>query len=213
MSGLAETSKWVQSYAKSVREKAKKSAGNKWIVPVIIALMVGGVAGKLIYDGKLDDPQVGPAIKVMIGIGCFMVLLTILLIAKKKRTDPAEQTITMLNNLLKTPEQVASFDAQMAAAPRIIVRNQDGGYVFATNELIGIRFNFMGDDKYSFARISDIRVMHFLTSAMSGQVLEYTWCDASDRVLMGGQVDGDVGLQQLINGIRAVIPGIQITKG
>ena len=149
----------------------------------------------------------------MLGVGGFLVLLTILLIAKKKKTDPAEQTITMLNNLLKTPEDVASFDAQMAAAPRIIVRNQDGGYVFATNELIGIRFNFMGDDKYSFARISDIRVMHFLTSAMSGQVLEYTWCDASDRVLMGGHVDGDVGLQELLNGIRAVIPDIQITKG
>ena len=213
MSGLAETSKWVQSYAKSVREKAKKSAGNKWIMPVIIALMVGGVAGKMIYDGKWNDPQQGPVIKVMLGIGGFMVLLTLLLIAKKKKTDSAEQTITMLNNLLTTPEAVASFDAQMAAPPRIIVRNQDGGYVFVTNELIGVRFNFMGDEKYSFARISDIRVMHFLTSGLSGKVQEYTWCDANDRVLMGGTVDGDVSLQQLINGIRAVIPGIQITKG
>jgi hypothetical protein len=212
MSGLAETSKWVQSYAKEVRAKAKKSAGNKWLAPVIIALMVGGVAGKLIYDGKLNDPQVGPAIKVMLGIGGFMVLLTILLITKKSKNDPAEQTITMLNNLLKTPEDVASFDAQMAT-PRIIVRNQDGGYVFATDKLLGIRFNYMGDVKYSFAKISDVRMLHFLSSRTTGQVEEYTWCDANDRVLMGGHVDGDMGLNTLLKNIQAVIPGIQITRG
>ena len=213
MSGLAEQSKWVQAYAKNVREKAKKSAGNKWLAPLIIALMVGGVSGKLIYDGKLNDPQAGTAIKVMLGVAGFLILLTILLIAKKKKTDPAEQTITMLNNLLTTPEEVASFDAQMAAAPKIIVRNQDGGYVFATDKLLGIKFNFMGDEKYSFVKISDVKVMHFLTKRVSSQVQEYTWCDANGRVLMGGHVDGGVGLQTLLDGIQAVIPGIQITKG
>lgn len=213
MSGLAEQSKWVQAYAKDVREKAKKSAGNKWLAPFIIALMAGGLAGKLIYDGKLNDPQTGTAIKVMLGVAGFLVLLTILLIAKKKKTDPAEQTITMLNDLLTTPEEVASFDAQMAAPPKIIVRNRDGGYVFATDKLLGIRFNFMGDEKYSFSRISDLKVLHFLTKPVGSQVQEYTWCDANGRVLMGGHVDGDVGLQTLLDGIRAVIPGIQITKG
>ena len=213
MSGLAEQSKWLQAYAKDVRAKAKKSSGNKWLAPFIIALMAGGVAGKLIYDGKLNDPQAGPAIKVMLGVAGFFVLLALLLIAKKKKTDPAEQTIAMLNDLLTTPEEVASFDAQMAAPPKIIVRNQDGGYVFATDNLLGIKFNFMGDEKYSFAKISDVKVLHFLTKALSDQVQEYTWCDANGRVLMGGQVDGKVSLQTLLDGIQAVIPDIQITKG
>ncbi|MBQ6661213.1 MAG: hypothetical protein IJM57_07315 [Lachnospiraceae bacterium] len=213
MSGLAEQSKWLQAYAKDVRAKAKKSSGNKWLAPFIIALMAGGVAGKLIYDGKLNDPQAGPAIKVMLGVAGFLVLLALLLIAKKKKTDPAEQTIAMLNELLTTPEEVASFDAQMAAPPKIIVRNQDGGYVFATDNLLGIKFNFMGDEKYSFAKISDVKVLHFLTKSLSDQVQEYTWCDANGRVLMGGHVDGAVGLQALLDGIQAVIPGVQITKG
>ena len=213
MSGLAEQSKWLQAYAKDVRAKAKKSSGNKWLAPFIIALMAGGVAGKLIYDGKLNDPQAGPAIKVMLGVAGFLVLLALLLIAKKKKTDPAEQTIAMLNELLTTPEEVASFDAQMAAPPKIIVRNQDGGYVFATDNLLGIKFNFMGDEKYSFAKISDVKVLHFLTKSLSDQVQEYTWCDANGRVLMGGQVDGKVSLQTLLDGIQAVIPDIQITKG
>ena len=212
MSGLAEQSKWVQTYAKNVREKAKKSASNKWIVPVILAIMVGGLAGKLIYDGKWNDPQVGPAIKVMLGIGGFMILLTILLIAKKKKSDPAKHTIENLNELLTTPEAVASFDAQMAAAPRIIVRNQDGGYVFATNELLGIKFNFGGDEKYTFARISDVRVMHFMTERLSTNVKEYTWCDANGIVLMGGNVDDKVNLAGFISEIEKVIPGIRIEK-
>ena len=48
---------------------------------------------------------------------------------------------------------------------------------------------------------------------MSGNVQEYTWCDANGRVLMGGHVDGKVGLQALLDGMQSVIPEIQITKG
>jgi hypothetical protein len=197
----SEGSQWLKSYSERVDKAKGKSNGNKWLIPVIFTIMMGGFVAIMIANGGLDDPQKQGTIKVMGCIAGFMLLLSILLIAKGKKKVASARTAENLNELLRSPEEVAAFDRQMAAAPRFVVENSSNDSFFATDDYLGRRFSAMGNETFEFIRLRDIASLHYQKYRKD---YNFDIRDAGGKVLMNG-ILADFGR---LEGLKAVLTDI-----
>lgn len=208
MSNLAsENSSWLKSYAERVNKARGKSNGNKWIIPVIMTIIMGGLIGLMIANGGLDDPERLSTIKLLGVIAGVMLLLSVILIAKGKKKKASLRTEDNLNELLTSKEEVAAFDAQMSSEPVFKVENSSNDCYFATKDYFGRKFSDMGDETYEFIHIRDIASIHYRGMKGSGIGRSYFMDlrDASGNVLMNGMVANRSRLDSLKEDLSKVI--------
>lgn len=200
----SEHSVWLKEYTKRVKKAKAKSNGNKKIIPIIIFLMAGGLDAYLIFakDG-LNDPQLqGPVKGIAIGAG-IMLVLSILLIALGKKKDVTIRTTSNLNELLTSVEAVKDFDAQMQAAPVFKVEIDANACFFATKDYLVEKFPDLGNETYSFVRLSDIAEFHYCGIKKNGKVqsIAFDIRDRSGNVIMNGILYSMKEVNALCDGI------------
>ena len=205
----SEGSTWLKSYAERVNKARGKSNGNKWLVPVIFTIIMGGFVGIMIANGGLDDPQKQGVIKVMGCIAGVMLLLSILLIAKGKKIVASARTENNLNELLQSAEEVAAFDRQMSVAPLFTVQNSSNDCFFATADYFGRRFPHMGDETFEFVHLRDIVSIHY--QRYKGECI-FDLRDAGGKVIMNGILADFGKLEELKAGLAGVISGTQYVE-
>ena len=114
---MAEQSAWFRQYEAYVNGGKKTSDGKKVILLIVPLLVIGGLIAMMIKNGALNNDQSKNGVYVLAGIGAFLFIMMLILISKTKKSNAAEITAKDLNELLKSPQDVADFDAQMQAAP------------------------------------------------------------------------------------------------
>ncbi|MBR5418562.1 MAG: hypothetical protein IK109_11125 [Clostridiales bacterium] len=211
----SEHSTWLKEYCKRVKKAKAKSNGNKKIIPIIIFLMAGGLDAYLIFakDG-LNDPQLqGPVKGIAIGAG-IMLLLSILLIALGKKKDVTIRTTSNLDELLTSVEAVKDFDEQMKAAPFFKVEIDANACFFATKDYLVEKFPDLGNETYSFVRLSDIAEFHYCGIKKNGKVqsIAFDIRDRSGNVIMNGILDSMRKVNALSDGISQCVREILIKE-
>ncbi|MBO4651548.1 MAG: hypothetical protein J5653_10195 [Clostridiales bacterium] len=211
----SEHSTWLKEYCKRVKKAKAKSNGNKKIIPIIIFLMAGGLDAYLIFakDG-LNDPQLqGPVKGIAIGAG-IMLLLSILLIALGKKKDVTIRTTSNLDELLTSVEAVKDFDEQMKAAPVFKVEIDANACFFATKDYLVEKFPDLGNETYSFVRLSDIAEFHYCGIKKNGKVqsIAFDIRDRSGNVIMNGILDSMRKVNALSDGISQCVREILIKE-
>ena len=213
MSNFAsDNSKWLKNYSEKVNKTRQKSNGNKWIIPVVFVIMIGGFIGIMIANGGLTDPQKFNAIKIMGGIGGFMLILSIILIATGKKKVASSRTSDNLNELIRSAEEAAAFDEQMAQSPLFSAEIPTGN-LFATKDYLGKKFSHMGDETYEFVRIKDIASLHY-TAYKEGVIAKSYIIDLRDsagKVMMNASIENRAKLDSFIENLKTVLPGLEIT--
>ena len=215
MSNYASTgSKWLKDYSAKVDKKRNKSNGNKWLVPLIFTIIMGGLVGVMVANGGLNDPQKLGAIKILGVIAGVMLLLTIILIATGKKKVASNRTSVNLDALLTSAEEVAAFDQQMAASPVFKVENSANNCIFATKDYLGYKFSDMGDETYTFIHLRDISSFHYQAGKMVGPERPYIFDlrDASGKVLLNGVLENHSKLIGLEEGIQVALNNIQFIE-
>lgn len=212
---VSEHSTWLKEYCKRVKKAKTQSNGNKKIIPIIIFLMAGGLDAYLIFakDG-LNDPQLqGPVKGIAIGAG-IMLLLSILLIALGKKKDVTIRTTSNLDELLTSVEAVKDFDEQMKAPPVFKVEIDANACFFATKDYLVEKFPDLGNETYSFVRLSDIAEFHYCGIKKNGKVqsIAFDIRDRSGNVIMNGILDSMRKVNALSDGISQCVREILIKE-
>ena len=206
MSKLAsEQSVWLKEYRKRVYAAREKSGSKKFIMPLMLLIMAGGLEAFLVFgkDG-LNDPDLQGPVKGIAIVAGVMLLLVILLIALGKKQDVAKGTTDNLNQLLRTPEEVKEFDAQMGAAPAFKVENSKDEYIFATKDYFGSRFTYLGDLTYRFIKISDVTLLHAILYKKGSCDVEFR--NGNGDVLLTWVADDKSKVDEL----KAAMPSINV---
>ena len=203
----SEESKWLKEYSARVNQKRAKSNGNKWLIPVIFTIIIGGLIGVMIANGALEDPQKMNGVKILGGIGGFMLLLSIILIATSKKKVASNKTTLNLDALLSSSEEVKAFDQQMAQKPVFSVDNPLGSSIFATKDYLGYKYSDMGDESYFFVHLKDIASMHYQGVKGTGLSRSYIFDlrDNAGKVLMNGTLDNRGKLEDLIDELKTTL--------
>ncbi len=210
----SEGSKWLKEYSTRVNQKRTKSNGNKWLIPVIFTIIIGGLIGVMISQGALDDPQKMTGVKILGAIGGVMLLLSIILIATSKKKVASNRTAVDLDELLKSAEEVQAFDQQMAQKPIFSVDNPLGSSIFATKDYLGYKFSDMGDETYQFVHLRDIASMHYLGVKGTGLSRSYIFDlrDNNGKVLMNGTLDNRGKLEDLLDELKTSLAGVDFVE-
>lgn len=210
----SEGSKWLKEYSARVNQKRAKSNGNKWLVPVIFTIIIGGLIGVMIANGALEDPQKMGAIKILGVIGGVMLLLSIILIATSKKKVASNKTEVNLNELLQSAEEVQAFDQQMSQKPVFSVDNPLGSSVFATKDYLGYKYSDMGDETYLFTHLKDIASMHYQGVRGTGLSRSYIFDlrDSAGKVLMNGTLDNRGKLEDLIDELKTTLSSAEYVQ-
>ena len=216
MSKLAsEQSVWLKEYRKRVYAAREKSGSKKFIMPLMLLIMAGGLEAFLIFgkDG-LNDPQLQGPVKGIAVVAGVMLLLVILLIALGKKQDVAKWTTDTLNQILRTPEEVKAFDTQMQEPPAFVIENGKNDCFFATKDFLAEKSFALGNETYQFARIEDIGSLHYKIIKVNG-VEKDCIVDIRNRngmVLMSGHLEGKGLRDALISGLESVVRGDFLAK-
>lgn len=210
----SEGSKWLKEYSARVNQKRTKSNGNKWLIPVIFTIIIGGLIGVMISQGALDDPQKMTGVKILGAIGGVMLLLSIILIATSKKKVASKRTEDNLNELLKSSEEVQAFDQQMAQKPIFSVDNPLGSSIFATKDYLGYKFSDMGDETYQFVHLRDIASMHYQGVKGTGlsRIYFFDLRDNDGKVLLNGTLDNRGKLEDLLDELKTSLSGADFVE-
>ncbi len=210
----SQGSKWLKEYSAKVNQKRNKSNGNKWLVPLIMTIILGGLVGFMIANGALDDPQKMNAIKILGAIAGVMLLLTIILIATSKKKVASNRTSENLDELLQSAEEVQAFDQQMAQKPVFSVDNPLGSSIFATKDYLGYKFSDMGDESYQFVHLRDIASMHYQGVKGTGlkRIYFFDLRDKAGKVLLNGTLDNRGKLEDLLDELKTSLSEAQFVE-
>ncbi|MCR5802692.1 MAG: hypothetical protein K6G47_00390 [Clostridia bacterium] len=210
----SEGSKWLKEYSARVNQKSNKSNGNKWLMPLIITIILGGLIGIMIANGALDAPQKMNAIKILGAIGGVMLLLTIILIATSKKKVASNRTAVNLDELLKSSEEVQAFDQQMAQKPIFSVDNPLGSSIFATKDYLGYKFSDMGDESYQFIHLRDIASIHYQGIKGKGlsRIYFFDLRDNGGKVLLNGTLDNRGKLEDLLDELKTTLSSAEVVE-
>ena len=212
----SENSKWLKSYTQRVNQAKSKSNGNKFIIPLVITILIGGFIGLTIANGGLEDPQKLNTIKILGAIGGVMLVLSILLIALgKKKVVPDTTTTDNLNELLGSAEEVCNFDSQMSVEPVFVIENKImNANVFATRDYLGQKYSKLGNETYFFIRLKDIDSMHYVPTKGNGVHKAYVvdWRDANGKVLTNATIENRSKLEELQDKLQSLCPSVKIVE-
>lgn len=211
---------WMEQQIKKVdelREKHKSQASKRYILTgvifgVFLAIAVG-------YGLTHPGYALGASCGIIIGLGVFcefMMFVNSRKVAKKEKLPRAQKC---LKQLLMTPEQTQEFDNEMMSAPIFELKGDAlGSQIFITEHYIGDAMTYLGEPDFTFARLSEIRMVKWAGRRDSHAVspMEKVYyidlCSADGKKLMGLTLNKRKVFQEFQEVLEKYCPGVNMKK-
>ena len=208
---------WLQNYEKEVQGKRNKSNQNKKVIFIIIPIMLIIFIAAAMANGGMDDPQAQGGMMAMIGVFAVIMLFVIIMVSKGKKIDAAKGTRENVLSLLKTDEDVDYFDQQMSTAPIREEKIATERKVFLTMDYVGMKYFYVGDQQYRFARRKDIAGLDFCkTSSTGANPMRASYFfdvkGTGNEKLLSGVAETGKTLEKLEALLKEVNPDLVVTK-
>ena len=146
-----------------------------------------------------------------IGFGVFLaiMIMVILLLGKAKKIDATVGTRESVAKMLKTDEDVEFFDAEMSQKPVNEVWLTGVSKFFVTNNFVGVRFMYLGDEQYRFAKKAD--VTKFAYSQTKGvKEIFFDVLNRDDEKILGSSATSKKQIDEIIALLQTANPSLTV---
>lgn len=208
---------WLQQYEKEVNDKRQKSNQGKKVIFIIIPIMALLCIAAALANGGAADPQAKNGMMFTVITFAFIMIFAMIMANKGKKMDVTKETRENVLALLKTDEDVDCFDRQMKGMPVMEEKIAAETTVFLTTDYVGMRFLYLGNLQYRFARRNDITALDYCKTASAGaNPLKASYFfdvkDAGNEKLLGGTAETGSQLEKLEALLKAANPNLVVTK-
>ena len=148
---------WLKKHVEEVQGKRDQSAQKKKVMLILLPMMFGLFFIAIIASaGEAMASEIRTAMIVMLAVFAGVMVMVILLLGKAKKIDATKGTRESGAKMLKTDEDVEIFDAEMSQKPLNEVWLTGVSKFFVTANYIGVKFMYLGDEQYRFAKKTDV---------------------------------------------------------
>lgn len=137
--------------------KRDQSAQKKKVMLILLPMMFGLFFIAIIASaGEAMTSEIRTAMIVMLAVFAGVMVMVILLLGKAKKIDATKGTRENVTAILKTDEDVEFFDMEMSQKPLKEVWLSGVSKFFVTQNYIGVKFMYLGDEQYCFAKKTEV---------------------------------------------------------
>ena len=137
--------------------KRDQSAQKKKIMLILLPMMFGLFFIAIMASaGETMASEIRTAMIVMLAVFAGVMVMVILLLGKAKKIDATKGTRENVTAMLKTDEDVEFFDMEMSQKPLKEVWLSGVSKFFVTQNYIGVKFMYLGDEQYRFAKKTEV---------------------------------------------------------
>lgn len=148
---------WLKKHVEEVQGKRDQSAQKKKIMLILLPMMFGLFFIAIMASaGETMASEIRTAMIVMLAVFAGVMVMVILLLGKAKKIDATKGTRENVTAMLKTDEDVEFFDMEMSQKPLKEVWLSGVSKFFVTQNYIGVKFMYLGDEQYRFAKKTEV---------------------------------------------------------
>ena len=148
---------WLKKHVEEVQGKRDQSAQKKKVMLILLPMMFGLFFIAIIASaGEAMASEIRTAMIVMLAVFAGVMVMVILLLGKSKKIDATKGTRENVTAILKTDEDVEFFDMEMSQKPLKEVWLSGVSKFFVTQNYIGVKFMYLGDEQYRFAKKTEV---------------------------------------------------------
>lgn len=148
---------WLKKHVEEVQGKRDQSAQKKKVMLILLPMMFGLFFIAIIASaGEAMASEIRTAMIVMLAVFAGVMVMVILLLGKAKKIDATKGTRENVTAMLKTDEDVEFFDMEMSQKPLKEVWLSGISKFFVTQNYIGVKFMYLGDEQYRFAKKTEV---------------------------------------------------------
>ena len=148
---------WLKKHVEEVQGKRDQSAQKKKIMLILLPMMFGLFFIAIMASaGEAMASEIRTAMIVMLAVFAGVMVMVILLLSKTKKIDATKGTRENVTAMLKTDEDVEFFDMEMSQKPLKEVWLSGVSKFFVTQNYIGVKFMYLGDEQYRFAKKTEV---------------------------------------------------------
>ena len=201
---------WLKKHVDEVQGKRDQSSQKKKLMLILIPMMFGLMfIGIIASAGDAVSSEIRTAMIVMFGVFLAIMVMVILLLGKAKKIDATVGTRESVAKLLKTDEDVEFFDAEMSQKPVNAVWLTGVSNFFVTNNFIGVKFMYLGDEQYRFAKKAD--VTKFAYSQTKGvKEIFFDVLNRDDEKILGSSATSKKQIDEIIALLQTANPSLTV---
>ena len=201
---------WLKKHVDEVQGKRDQSAQKKKVMLILIPMMFGlFFIGIIASAGDAVSSEVKTALIAMFGVFLAIMVMVILLLGKAKKIDATVGTRESVAKMLKTDEDVEFFDAEMSQKPLNEVWLTGVSKFFVTNNFVGVRFMYLGDEQYRFAKKAD--VTKFAYSQTKGvKEIFFDVINRDDEKIFGESATSKKQIDEIIALLQTANPSLTV---
>ena len=201
---------WLKKHVDEVQGKRDQSSQKKKLMLILIPMMFGLMfIGVIASAGDAVSSEIRTAMIVMFGVFLAIMVMVILLLGKAKKIDATVGTRESVAKLLKTDEDVEFFDAEMSQKTVNAVWLTGVSNFFVTNNFIGVKFMYLGDEQYRFAKKAD--VTKFAYSQTKGvKEIFFDVLNRDDEKILGSSATSKKQIDEIIALLQTANPSLTV---
>ena len=201
---------WLKKHVDEVQGKRDQSSQKKKLMLILIPMMFGLMfIGVIASAGDAVSSEVRTAMIAMFAVFLAVMVMVILLLGKAKKIDATVGTRESVAKLLKTDEDVEFFDAEMSQKPVNAVWLTGVSNFFVTNNFIGVKFMYLGDEQYRFAKKAD--VTKFAYSQTKGvKEIFFDVLNRDDEKILGSSATSKKQIDEIIALLQTANPSLTV---
>ena len=201
---------WLKKHVDEVQGKRDQSAQKKKLMLILIPMMFGLMfIGVIASAGDAVASEVRTAMIAMFAVFLAVMVMVILLLGKAKKIDATVGTRESVAKLLETDEDVEFFDAEMSQKPVNAVWLTGVSNFFVTNNFIGVKFMYLGDEQYRFAKKAD--VTKFAYSQTKGvKEIFFDVLNRDDEKILGSSATSKKQIDEIIALLQTANPSLTV---
>ena len=201
---------WLKKHVDEVQGKRDQSSQKKKLMLILIPMMFGLMfIGVIASAGDAVASEVRTAMIAMFAVFLAVMVMVILLLGKAKKIDATVGTRESVAKLLKTDEDVEFFDAEMSQKPVNAVWLTGVSNFFVTNNFIGVKFMYLGDEQYRFAKKAD--VTKFAYSQTKGvKEIFFDVLNRDDEKILGSSATSKKQIDEIIALLQTANPSLTV---
>ena len=201
---------WLKKHVDEVQGKRDQSSQKKKLMLILIPMMFGLMfIGVIASAGDAVSSEVRTAMIAMFAVFLAVMVMVILLLGKAKKIDATVGTRESVAKLLKTDEDVEFFDAEMSQKPVNTVWLTGVSNFFVTNNFIGVKFMYLGDEQYRFAKKAD--VTKFAYSQTKGvKEIFFDVLNRDDEKILGSSATSKKQIDEIIALLQTANPSLTV---
>ena len=201
---------WLKKHVDEVQGKRDQSSQKKKLMLILIPMMFGLMfIGVIASAGDAVSSEVRTAMIAMFAVFLAVMVMVILLLGKAKKIDATIGTRESVAKLLKTDEDVEFFDAEMSQKPVNTVWLTGVSNFFVTNNFIGVKFMYLGDEQYRFAKKAD--VTKFAYSQTKGvKEIFFDVLNRDDEKILGSSATSKKQIDEIIALLQTANPSLTV---